>query len=257
MVSTINTERDIVLFYYYSTPTFPNDCYLEISNDLAHRNLFLFKCNDGKIHFEFPIFEDHSYNSICNINGVRSLIKRNTSDKYILFRTRDRDTGKRYIIGYIKIGKTYYQETKLFNNNGFVCGFESSDTHLLKRGAVILKDKSFGRGYNVSWHVPELNKKLNGFLEKIQNKSEDFSRVYQKETNQLINLFKNKKQLQEWKAKCETCNSNDKCYFYKYNERYKTKNPHTNMFNLIYTIYNNSNIYSKNVLDTIPKKYIR
>lgn len=256
MVLNINTEKDIVLFYYYSTPTFPDNCYLEISNALAHRNLFLFKCDDGKIHFEFPVFEDHSYNSICNMNGVRSLIKRNTDEKYIIFRTRDNITEKKYIIGYYKVGKTYYQETNKYNNNGFVCGFESSEKFLLKRGEIIFEDRSFGRGYNVSWREKKINKKLYDFLKLIQKKNEDYSKEYQKETNNLINLFKDENRINEWKEYCKRCSYSDKCYFYNYNEKYKEKNPHSNMYSLINTIYN-SNMYSKNVLDIIPKKYIR
>lgn len=49
---------------------------------------------------------------------------------------------------------------------------------------------------------------------------------------------------------------NKQCYFYRYNERYKKKNPKSNMYDLIHKVYN-SNIYSKNILDEIPKKYIR
>ena len=97
----INYDRDIVLFNYYSTRVFLEGCFINISNDLAHRNLFLFKLSDGKIHFEFPVFENHTYNSICNLKGVRSLIKRDTNEKYIIFRTQDQNTKKRYIIGYI------------------------------------------------------------------------------------------------------------------------------------------------------------
>lgn len=252
----INTERQITLFYYHSTRRFPDNCYLEISNNLAHRNLFLFNCNDGKIHFEFPVFEDHSYNSICNRLGVRSLIKKKGNDKYIIFRTMDKDIKKRYIIGYYKVGKTYYQETKLFNNNGFVCGFETSETKLLKRGDIVFNDKSIGKGHNVSWHNEKWNSKLNGFLDKIINFSEDASDLYQKETNNLINLFKDENKIREWKEYCEVCQNNKKCYFHKYNKRYIKKNPKSNMFELINTVYT-SKLYSKNGLDIIKKKYIR
>lgn len=252
----INIGRDIVLFYYYSSHTFPEDCYLDISSDIVHRNLFLFKCNDGKIHFEFPVFEDHTYNSICNRKGVRSLIKRNNDNKYIIFRTIDKKKRQRYIIGYYKVGREYYQETKLFNNNGFVCGFEASETQLLKRGELTFKDRSIGIGYNVSWHSEKWNKKLNSFLDKIQSKSEDVSDMYQNETSLLISLFKDKERIEEWRGSCKACESKKNCYFFKYNERYKKKNPNSNMFDIINKIYN-SNIYSKNVLDNIKKMYIR
>ncbi len=252
----INYDRDIVLFNYYSTRVFLEGCFINISNDLAHRNLFLFKLSDGKIHFEFPVFENHTYNSICNLKGVRSLIKRDTNEKYIIFRTQDQNTKKRYIIGYYKIGKTYYQETKIFNNNGFVCGFEASEIHLLKRREIIFKDNSIGIGHNVSWHLEKWNRKLNNFLNRIQSKDEDYSDLYQKETLELVHLFKDEKKMDEWKDFCKTCIKNKQCYFYRYNERYKKKNPKSNMYDLIHKVYN-SNIYSKNILDEIPKKYIR
>lgn len=253
----INFDRDIVIFNYYSTKIFPNDCFLEISNELAHRNLFLFKCSgDGKIHFEFPMFENHSYNSICNRRGVRSLFKRKSNEKFIIFRTQDQNSKHRYIIGYYKIGKYYYQETKMFSNNGFVLGFESAETQLLKRMQIVFTDKSFGIGHNVSWNNSKINSKLNKFLDNIQSLEEDFSSSYQNETNYLISLFKNKIKMTEWKNYCKTCSFNGECYFYKYNKRYINKNPKSDMYELINYVYT-SNIYSKNKLDEIPKKYVR
>jgi len=67
-------EKDIVLFYYYSFPPVPDGCFLGLLSDIAYRNMFLLPCPGNKIHFEFPMFEDHSYNSICNRLGVRELI---------------------------------------------------------------------------------------------------------------------------------------------------------------------------------------
>ncbi len=253
----INFDRDIVLFNYYSTKIFPNDCFLEISNELAHRNLFLFKCSsDGKIHFEFPMFENHSYNSICNRRGVRSLFKRKSKEKYIIFRSQDQNSRHRYIIGYYKISKCYYQETKIFNNDGFVLGFESAERQLLKRKQIVFKDKSFGIGYNVSWNNSDINSKLNSFLDKIKDIEEDFSSSYQNETNHLISLFKDKSKMNEWKNYCKTCNNSGKCYFHQYNKRYIQKNPKSDIYGLINYVYT-TNIYSKNILDEIPKRYVR
>ena len=96
--------KDIVLFYYYSSPLLPEDCYLQLSKDIAYRNMFMINNESDKIHFEFPMFEDHSYNTICSTKGLRSLIKRPDShEKYIIFRTKNIDTGECIIIGYYKI----------------------------------------------------------------------------------------------------------------------------------------------------------
>ncbi len=218
--------------------------------------MFLTRCNDGKIHFEFPIFEDHSYNSICNIRGVRNLIKRKINNKYILFRTRDQDINKNYIIGYYKVGKIYFQETRMFNNNGFVCGFESSETKLLKKGQIIYNDPTFRRGHNVSWHKKEINKKLNNFLDMIINIKDDYSSIYKNDTNRMIEIFKDREKINEWKNKCQNCKKKEECFFFKYNEKYDKKHEtQKDLFKLIFNVYD-SNIYSKNILDKIQKKYI-
>ena len=92
--------RDIVLFYYHSSNKLPRSCYLGISDDIAHRNMFL-DARGPFVHFEFPTFEDHSYSSICNGPGLKRLIERqNGNDKYIIFRTKDRDDDTNHIIGY-------------------------------------------------------------------------------------------------------------------------------------------------------------
>lgn len=144
---------DIVLFYYYSSPSLSDCCYLELDSEVAYRNLLMITpSSDKKIHFEFPVFEDHSYNTICNLKGVKSLIKRpSENEKYIIFRTKDQDTGASNIIGYYKIGRSFYYETNMFNNNGFVWGIEANEPRLLKKGALQYKGPSLKQGYKTSW----------------------------------------------------------------------------------------------------------
>jgi len=218
--------------------------------------MFLLKCDDGKIHFEFPMFEDHSYNTICNRIGMRILIRRKAKVKYIIFRTKDIDLKKRYIMGFYKIGKTYFQETKKFNNNGFVCGIESSEVCLLRKGEIILQDKTIKRGHRSSWTSEERNEQLSNFLEEIKSKGHDFSERYRNDTNRLIQLFKDKSKIDEWKNHCMSCSDQEECFFFKYNEKFIEKKPHTNMYEIINKIYN-TNVYSRNILENIPKRYIR
>ena len=218
--------------------------------------MFLLKCDGGKIHFEFPMFEDHSYNTICNRIGMRILIRRKAKEKFIIFRTKDIDLNKRYIIGFYKIGKIYFQATKKFNNNGFVCGIESSEVCLLRKGEIMLQDKTIKRGHRGSWTSEERKEQLSNFLEEIKSRGQNYSQRYQDDTNRLIQLFKNKSKINEWKNYCISCSDQEECFFFKYNEKYIEKNPHNNMYEILNNIYN-SNIYSRNILENMSKCYIR
>ena len=77
----------IALFYYYSMLPIPRSCYLRLNQKIAYRNMFPIPMANISIHFEFPMFEDHSYNTICNRKGVRTLIqKSDLTDRYIILR---------------------------------------------------------------------------------------------------------------------------------------------------------------------------
>ena len=102
-------------------------------------------------------------------------MKRRSKEKYIIFRTKDIDLNKRYIIGFYKIGKIYFQETKKFNNNGFVCGIESSEVCLLRKGEILLQDITIKRGHRASWTSEERNEQLSNFLEEIRSKGHPMS----------------------------------------------------------------------------------
>lgn len=252
--STDSKMRDIIFFHYYSSPTLHADCFLGLSDDIAYRNMFLLRCG-GKIHFEFPMFEDHSYSSICNLDGVKSLIRRSRDhEKYMIFRTRNKDTNKCIIVGYYRIGKVYYQETDMFNDNGFVWGVEASEEHLIRKDTIIY-NKKIGRKYRTSWGKnKEFGKELNELLEKIK-KEENISEMYKKETNRLVEIFKDKEKMDEWKENCRCCENKRKCTLQHRSVPYNNKNPDLDMFSVLHHIYT-SNIYSRNVLSDLSKRII-
>ena len=188
-------ERDIVLFYYYSSPPVPDGCYLRMSCDIAYRNMFLLACPGNRVHFEFPMFEDHSYNTICNRMGMRNLIRRPSEhEKYIIFRT-----GNRHIIGYYRVVRTYYQESNMFNNNGFVWGIEAAP-HLIKKGLVEYEGPRLRQGYKASWQSAEWAKVLTRLLDRIEDE-ENISDLYESETNRLVELLKDREKVRQWKGR--------------------------------------------------------
>lgn len=250
-----NMVKDIALFYYYSSPSTPKGCFLELSNDIAYRNMFLVPYAENKIHFEFPAFEDHSYNTICTREGVRSLIQRPSEhEKYIIFRTKNRDTKESNIIGYYQLGRAYYQETKMFNNNGFVWGIEAKDTHLVKKGAII-KELNLRQGYRISWRTDDWDNILTNLLRRIK-KEKNISERYQSETNRLIELFKDEEKMNEWKEHCQSCENQKDCTLYRRFKHYNNAYPNSDMFSVINKIYT-TNLYSRNVLNKLPKIYLR
>jgi hypothetical protein len=245
---------DIALFYYYSSPSLPEDCYLQWDQDVAYRNMLMIApVSKNKIHFEFPVFEDHSYNTICNLDGVRSLIKRpNGNEKYIIFRTKNQDTGTSDIVGYYKIGRSFYYETNMFNNNGFVWGIEADEPHLLKRDALEYRGPPLRQGYRTTWGGNEWKTRLSEILEQISVK-ENISQKYQNETNRVISIFKDQSKIDEWREFCESCEN--KCTFYRRNTIYKNKHQ-SDLFSVIYHAYT-TNLYSRNELLKLKKIYLQ
>lgn len=246
---------DIALFYYYSSPSLSEDCYLEWDQDIAYRNMLMIApVSKDKIHFEFPIFEDHSYNTICNWKGVKTLIKRpSENEKYIIFRTKDQDTEASNIIGYYKIGKSFYYETNMFNNNGFVWGIEANEIHLLKKGALNYNGPQLRQGYKTTWGGSEWKTRLIDILGQISEK-ENISQKYQDETNRLISIFKNRSKINEWREFCKKCEKKKKCTFYRRNTIYKNAHK-SDLFSVIHYAYT-TNLYSRNELLNLNKIYI-
>ena len=243
-------KKDIVLFYYYSSPFVPNGCFLGLSNDIVYRNMFLLPCPGNKIHFEFPVFEDHSYNTICNRLGLRNLIKRPSEhEKYIIFRTENQN-----IIGSYRVLRAYYQETSMFNNNGFVWGIEA-DPHLVAKGAVKYDGPRLRQGYKASWQSSEWAEILTDLLGRIQS-HRNVSDIYKSETNRLIELLRDNKKTKEWQKNCLSCEKQPNCKLYLQFDKYGKAHSNSNMFSVLNNVYN-SNLYSRNVLSKIPKIYLK
>lgn len=212
--------------------------------------MFLLPCSEGKIHFEFPVFEDHSYSTICNRIGLRNLIQKpHNSDKYIIFRTDDLD-----IVGYYKVTKEYYQETNMFNNNGYVWGIEA-EPYLIKKGSVKYEGPRLRQGFRASWHGQEWQELLDNILTNI-TKHPNISDVYNTETNRLISFLKDRGKLLEWAEKCTACAEQDSCYINRTFQSYGEEHPSRDMLSVLNHVYSSS-IYSRNILKNIPKNYLK
>jgi hypothetical protein len=196
------------------------------------------------------MFEDHSYNSICNRLGMRHFIKRPSNhDKYIILRTENKN-----VIGFYRVLRAYYQETNMFNNNGFVWGIEA-DPYLITKGAVSYDGPRLRQGYQASWRSKEWAELLHGLLDKIQN-HRNVSDVYRSETIRLVELFKDSQKIKEWEESCLVCVEQSECPIYRKFVRYNEEHPDANAFFVLNKIYN-SNVYSRNYLCGIPKIYLK
>lgn len=248
--------KDSVLFYYYSMPDLPEDCYLHLNSKIAYRNMLMYPHHtDGRIHFEFPVFEDHSYNTICNRIPLRALMQRpTTNERYIIFRTFSEKVKKSYIIGYYKIGREYFYKTKKWDNFGFVWGIDSSTAHLLEKDEFEYSGPFLGRNTPNSWRNDEQwAERLSGLLEEISSR-ENVADLYKSETKRLINIFKNPDKIEAWRENCRQC-SNRKCTFHIRSKRYQNENP-TDLIEVIHHAYS-SNLYSRNELLTLDKQYLQ
>ena len=246
---------DSTLFYYYSMPELPDYCYLNLKSEVAYRNMLMFPSQDV-IHFELPVFEDHSYNTICNRAGLKALIKRpSENEKYIIFQTKSNEDGKKYIIGYYRVGREFYYETKMWDNYGYVWGIENSKVHLLKKdefeyiGQRIPRTPPRSWGSNESWKPI-----LDGLITEISSRP-NIASLYKSESERLVNLFKNPQKLQEWREKCNHC-GNRECTFFNRNQRYHNEHPDSDLISVIQHAYS-SNLYSRNVLENLDKHYLR
>ena len=247
-------EKDTSLFYYYSMPQLPENCFLNLNNEIAYRNMLMFP-SDDKIHFELPVFEDHSYNTICNKDGLKALIKRPAeNEKYIIFHTSSQKLKKKFIIGYYKVAREFYYETRMWDNYGFVWGIESSQVHLLKKDdleytGIIPRTPPRSWGSNERWGPI-----LEQLLDEISSR-QNIAELYKSETERLVNLFKNPERIREWREHCSCC-ENNKCTFSIRNRRYNNVNPESDLISVIQHAYS-SNLYSRNELNNLQKHYLR
>jgi len=247
--------KDSILFYYYSMPELPDYCYLNLKHEVAYRNMLMFPSQDV-IHFELPVFEDHSYNTICNRDGLKALIKRPPeNEKYVIFQTKSNEDGKKHIIGYYRLGRKFFYATKMWDNYGYVWGFESSDVHLLKKDELEYVGQKIPRTPPRSWGSNDRWKPiLEGLIDEISSRP-NIASLYKSEAERLVNLFKNPQKLQEWREKCCHCGNRD-CTFFNRNRRYRNEHPDSDLISVIQHAYS-SNLYSRNVLQNLDKHYLR
>jgi hypothetical protein len=240
-------------------PILSEDCYLKLNPKVAYRNMLMLPKGDGKIHFEFPVFEDHSYNTICNRNGMRAIIEKDPdsdNERYMLFQTFDEKLKKKFIIGYYRIGKRFYYETKKWDNYGYVWGIESDEVHLLSKDALQYNGPSISPGYRSSWSKSKKNINWNEIIEhyfrEIQSR-ENIKDLYQSETIRIIKLFKDPEKIKAWRNQCETCI--EKCEFFRKNLQFK-KNHENDLLSVIHLAHT-SDLYSRNELLKLKKIYLR
>lgn len=234
----------------------PDCCYLQMRPDIAYRNMLLLPCENKRIHFELPFFEDHSYNTICNRYGVMSIIQRpESNEKFILFKTTNQMTGEASVVGYYRVGQAYYQESKVFNNNGFVWGFSAAEPHLVKLREVIFDVPRPGRGYKKTWDTdsrwPPI---LRDLLRRARAKA-DCASIYRAETNRLVSLLKDERQVSEWRRQCGSCDARLECAVHRHYSKIERESG-CDMYSAINRIYRGT-IYSRNLLSKSRRILIR
>jgi len=98
----------IACFPYYSLPVFPKECKFSFNSNLFLRDMLACISSD-KHHYEYPKFQDFSYDIGCMGKNLPRIISEFLEGKevYILFRTSlyDFSNKKTYLSGYIKYQK--------------------------------------------------------------------------------------------------------------------------------------------------------
>lgn len=209
----------IKFIYYYSLPEFPKECKIIKDNSIILRDLFLCVNN---YHYEYPRFEDFSYDDICRGRNIRKLLKSKDPDNYILLFTRYRFLNRKeksYIIGYFKVGEKYLRKFKNLRKsvNKESWGFEASEVFLIRRNEDFLTDYNY-RSVPSSDGTGEMSKELPNILNKFLNLNPELNvkDLYQSETNRIINLLTTEKGLKFIERNCinGSCNTK-KCHLRK------------------------------------------
>lgn len=193
-----------ILFYYNSLPDVPEGCRY-FSNEVVHRDFFM--CNPTNTgHYEYPKFEKLSYDEGCHGKEVRTFLKKDDPEKYVILYTRNDHKNK--VVGYFQVGKRVVSKGNL--------GFISSETVLLpKRDCIPIRYTS--RGVPVSWGNSSIKKRVDRILDILRSKTDsDISSNYQKETIQLMNLLENHVGRTKVISICEKCPHKMDCYWGRY-----------------------------------------
>ena len=200
----INTEAYMkwILFYYNSLPDVPPGCQI-FSHEVMHRDFF--KCNPSNTgHFQYPKFENMSYDDKCHRRQIQRFLREPSADKYVVFYTHHTGlarNGKNKLVGYFKVGK--HDEH----------GFEASEAVLLPKDKCVDIDYN-GRGVPVSWGNSKAKAQVEAFLTRcISQKRDDISHLYKSETEEImrsIRTISGRKRLLET---CGNCSVAESCYW--------------------------------------------
>ncbi len=192
----------------------PKGCKL-FNPEIQNRDLLM--CNPSNTgHYQYPKFEDFSYDTGCHEREVIKFLKNPDPVKYVVFYTRRTDfkgNGKNKIVGFFKVGITNRTKTKLI----------ASRKILLKKQHQPTIDYT-SRGVPVSWGNSGIKDFLNDKLNELINSNDmDASPDYQNETIGIMNHLKlssGRKRIIEF---CENCSEKSKCYWGCVKKQYKIK----------------------------------
>lgn len=129
----------IVSFPYYSLPVFPNDCEFNFNSDIFLRDM-LACISNRENHYEYPKFQDFSYDIGCMGKNLPKIIKEFLDGKevYILYRTTQYNftNKKTYISGYYKVSKAFRLKTQVLGKEKPFYGIFSSENVFLNKRDV-------------------------------------------------------------------------------------------------------------------------
>jgi hypothetical protein len=193
-----------ILFYFNSLPDMPPGCAL-FSPEIMHRDFFM--CNPNNTgHFEYPKFENHSYDEYCHKREVHNFLDRVSDEKYTVFYTRHTKldgTSQNKIVGYYKVGKL----------KKFPRGFYSSESLLLPKSRCIPIDY-VSRGVPASWGASSVREFVEETLRSMKNmEEEDIAEKYRSETTRIMGKVRGLSNIEALAVLCNDCNVNECCYW--------------------------------------------
>lgn len=199
------TNRIWILFYYNSLPDMPDDCSI-FDKKIINRDFFM--CNPSNTgHYQYPKFEDFSYDIGCHERELTAFLASDYEEKYVLFYTHHTELsgfGTNKLVGYFRVGKQ-------FNNTRFI----ASDVTLLDKTNVVPINYT-ARGVPVCWGKSKVKDFINSELDKLVTlEYEDCSEHYKKETNKLMSLLSTKIGRKKLLDTCKLCPSKMQCFWGK------------------------------------------
>lgn len=180
---------------YYSQPEFPNDCKFSFNSDIFLRDML--GCLSSKEnHYEYPKFQDFSYDVGCMRRNLPRIIKEFLDGKevYILFRTTQYDFSnkKTYISGYYKISKAFRLKTYVLGKEKPFCGvFSNENVFLNKLDANSWKGKQIrGAIYSTNEKYTEYFHQQIEYYKSFSKTSKNKKLIYHKKTIEWMEKLK-------------------------------------------------------------------